>query len=232
MSLLQGDFIQYQDSNFKDCDTYIVISHSCDIDRPEEKEPFIELLPCHLIEKIEGNNKNGKTARQLNFKTNVNGEEFLYNIVASEKIFVEKSKLSDIKAEKKGFSDLTPFILQNWLAARYRREALPKSINELFRDILKLPKKLKRYKKDISAIFIDVDKATETYEVFFVINTEDFNSEEKVERFVQLINTKILNLPKYKNKVTFTSRIDLDFNYNEVSNYTYYNLDYLCECGS
>ncbi|MGD1822342.1 MAG: hypothetical protein ACPKM0_06210 [Pleomorphochaeta sp.] len=229
MGLLQGDYIHYQDANYKDCDTYIVISHSCDIDRPKEKEPFIELLPCHLIEQIDGNTKNGKTARQLNFETNLNGKEYLYNIIASEKIFVEKSKLINIKAEKKVISNLTLFILQNWLAARYRRESLPESINNLFRNVLKLPKKLNNYKMDISAIFIDVDKATETYEVFFVINTEIMSSESKVENFVKSLNTTIQKYSEYKNNVTITPRIDLDFNYNEVSNYTYYNLDYLCE---
>lgn len=229
MNLLQGDFIRYKNSNFKECDIYIVISHSCDIARDESKEPFIELLPCHPISNIDGNNSKGRTTRQLNFNLTLNGKRNSYNIIAAEKIFVKKSELINIKSEFNEESDLTLHILRNWLAARYRRETLPQNINDLFRRKLKIQKKLKQLSKDISAIFLDIDEQAELCDVYFIINSESEGSKEKVENFVQLLSKKLHNYPEFSSKITFTYRIDLDFNYNEITNYVYYNYDYLCE---
>jgi hypothetical protein len=52
--LSQGDMITRVPNQY-----LLVVSHDCDIRCEEEKEPFIEIIPCEKIENLEGNFSKG-----------------------------------------------------------------------------------------------------------------------------------------------------------------------------
>ncbi|NCD06642.1 MAG: hypothetical protein EOL97_11010 [Spirochaetia bacterium] len=152
MEVQQCNIISYTTPLFPDCNLFLVISHSCDIARDKCSEPYIEVLPCHKINKIDGINTLGKTARRLHFFINRNELKEYYCINAFEKLFIKKEdiepnyKIVDIED-----TDLSIYVLQNWLSFRYRREALPDEINQKLKKI-KFKKKLNSVKNEIHSI--------------------------------------------------------------------------------
>lgn len=121
-SLPEGDRLQ-------DVSYFIVISHDCDLARSSEVEPFVELLPCHPSV-LDGNLQNAKDPRRLQLGISMNGEAACcFELRATEKKSIAKEAfISEAGGVRIGDDDLQ--VLRTWLALRYRRQAVPDSLND------------------------------------------------------------------------------------------------------
>ncbi|MDC7250808.1 MAG: hypothetical protein PQJ49_12900 [Sphaerochaetaceae bacterium] len=228
MCLQQGDFIKYSNPKYHDCNLYMVISHSCDIARDIQKEPYIELLPCHIIEEIDGNYSNGRTARKLHLSITKDNDKTFYCLNANEKLYVNKENFSYTFFSCINKSDISIAVLQNWLAFRYRREALPDIINAKLSQI-KFKKILKKVKDEVRSIFVQLDEDKKACTILFIINSNFKNAELLVSDLISKLSSSIKDNKELSQTISFASRMDYDFNYDEFLDYAYFNFDYLCD---
>lgn len=174
---------------------FVVISHDCDIAQLPEAEPFIEVIPAQPIKDQDGNCTYAKNPRRLHLPFSIPGDHVWVEIIATNKIPLEKTALADLKPNQ-DFS--IPWehlaVLQRWLAARYHRAAFPDSFESRLRDtgikerVTKILAPLSEY---IHAVFFHVDDGEEvirnapedtyTLEIYLLFNTniDPLTAEEK-----------------------------------------------------
>ncbi|MDP8566280.1 hypothetical protein [Methylophilus aquaticus] len=103
----------------------IIASHDCDLTRPPEIEPVVEFIVGNVINKIDGNCADAKTARRLH--TTVIGQSTLYvEFQAPRKSVIAKNhfeKINPSKTYSLSVDDLRTY--QYWLGSRYYRSAFP-----------------------------------------------------------------------------------------------------------
>lgn len=91
----QGDIIEIVPDNELTFEPYtqhwLVITHCCDLARDDEP---VELLPCHLINEVNGTYTKGKNSRRLHFLVHEN----CFEVYACEKIQVQPEFKSKIKS--------------------------------------------------------------------------------------------------------------------------------------
>lgn len=111
-------------SNGIESSCVMVISHDCDLNRPVEIEPDVEVIVGTIPEKTEGNFTWAKSPRTLHLPVVHDGKHIIIELVATQKKCIHKSKLT------KYFPDsawsLVPrelSALRAWLAVRYKRSA-------------------------------------------------------------------------------------------------------------
>ena len=167
----------------------VVVSHDCDIANDVlELEPNIELMPVFQIETPDGNKKGGKNPRELHLcLVGLDGNEMgWYSLTASSRLVVAKRELSP-DGPISGWVDPEQLHeLQDWLAARFRRHALPDTLmSRLSGSIKDLERRLRKKGREIIGIWLgyepreelDVD---EPYEidlyVVFSVEIEDAES--------------------------------------------------------
>jgi hypothetical protein len=149
--------IQENDSN----KIAIVISHSCDLARPPETEPNVEIIVGSLISALDGNCTYSKNPRKLHLTATSSTGDVYFELLATDKKAVSKQNLMAI--QPCGSRELPPKelrTLQRWLAARYYRAAFPDEFNERLKEAgldSKLVKILKPLGNHIVAILFDVD---------------------------------------------------------------------------
>ncbi|MGH4037637.1 MAG: hypothetical protein ACRQFF_07300 [Sphaerochaeta sp.] len=229
MDLNQMEFINNCTGKSKDCELCIIISHSCDIARECDKEPFVEVLPCHKITKPDGICLTGSNCRRLDFSINNKDKLDYYCINAFEKIIIDKNQLDD-SCKIEGLNcDLEITFFQNWLAARYRRQTLSDELNNKIKK-LKIGKKIKSLTNEIVTIFINEDIQDEIteYTLIFVSDYNNADAKEKIDNLVDKLNYKLTKLPEDDIILTINHIQDIDLTYDLVSHYYYYNCDYLC----
>lgn len=112
-----------------DCDLMIAVSHDCDIACDDtEKEPYIEFIPAKILTSANGNFINAKNIRTLHLQHTA---ERIFELDAAKKKHVLKKSLINITpTDEVQLSEHNKKILQNWLAARYRRHAFPDSLRD------------------------------------------------------------------------------------------------------
>jgi hypothetical protein len=143
----------------------VVISHDCDLAQLPEVDPYVEVIVGRIVEQADGNFTHAKAVRTLHLLCSLEGAKKWIEVVATEKISVEKTRLAGHRHNSNlELLSEARSILQNWLAARYRRAAFPDEFNKRLKEtgvedgIKKIIKDLGDY---ITAIFFDVDGAEE-----------------------------------------------------------------------
>lgn len=148
-----------------DATIVVVISHDCDLAQLPFTEPNVEVIAGCVVNPADGNLTYAKNVRRLHLPFQSEHDDVVVDLVASEKLTLPKAKLaqyaprSDLRLHPSQSS-----ILQNWLAARYRRAAFPDEFDRRLEDSglrEKIGKILKSHGVHISAIFFDVDDGEE-----------------------------------------------------------------------
>lgn len=142
----------------------VVVSHDCDIANDVSIEPSIELIPAAPLEKPDGNKQNGRNPRELHLRlVDREGDGVgWFCLLSRDKISVRKE---DLPAGALSGGQVDPqqhHELQDWLAARYRRHALPDSLVDRLSVFWKqLHKKLRNRGEEIIGIWLDYDPREE-----------------------------------------------------------------------
>lgn len=107
----------------------VVISHDCDLARSADKEPDVELVVGRIIEKPNGTFLHAKSSRILHARY-CGSKDIWVELIASDRVRIPKegtapsladfSPRTDVRLTEDAF-----VVLQDWLAARYRRSAFP-----------------------------------------------------------------------------------------------------------
>jgi hypothetical protein len=149
--LLQKDFHSANLNDSSDSDLAVAISHDCDIANDNlDAEPAIEFIFGRIIDQLNGNYTHGKNPRILHLNYMHSGNPVFLELIASRRVIVDKNVLETIQPDQTYELVGSCQILQSWLAARYRRHALPNSLVERLRAVFKYLEK--EGKKNFSGI--------------------------------------------------------------------------------
>lgn len=160
----QRDFQSVGLTDVPDADLAIAISHDCDIANDNlDVEPAVEFIFARILNKCDGNCTNGKNPRTLHLDYKHSETSVFLELLASKKFMLEKNTLEAVQPEE--FYNLTPHsrkILQSWLAARYRRHALPNSLVDRLREVFThIEKKGKKNSSGILSFHMSYDPEDE-----------------------------------------------------------------------
>src|SRR5205823_3760746 len=105
----------------------LAISHDCDIANDNlDAEPTVEFVLGRVVDKSNGNYGFGKNHRVLHLPATLEGKPATLELLAIRKISIHKEDLATHEPDERFVLEMKPRqILQSWLAARYRRQALP-----------------------------------------------------------------------------------------------------------
>jgi hypothetical protein len=104
----------------------IVISHDCDLVQPVGVEPHVEVIAAQKVVSSDGNFTHAKNPRKLVVTLKQNGADVHCLLCAQDKVKVQKDALMAGALDPSIVMPAdTKTVLQKWLAARYRRTALP-----------------------------------------------------------------------------------------------------------
>ncbi len=229
----QGDMISVENAGlegkFPGIPYLLIITHSCDI--TNSAEPYLEVLPCHEIPKKDGNKTKGKNPRELHFT--VKGD-ICFSVHAYEKTLLGKSSVGDNAICYSLYSQEQ--MLQNWLASRYRRQALDDSINKMLNQ-LKLRDIVTKYCDYLCGIWLsfeEIGKSENTgdyqdfdIKLFFVFDTSDISCEANLAAFEGKILKRLRDRDINEANVSTYCVRDDAFSYREVMDLTFVNFDYL-----
>ncbi len=114
---------------------YLIISHSCDLARDESKDPWVEVLPCRLMEKPDSADRRGANPRRLCLDYVLkDGTKLSCELLAYEKLCIAKSGLAGSTSACAAMLEKDQLeVLVNWLAARYKRQALDSRLDASLR---------------------------------------------------------------------------------------------------
>lgn len=180
-------------------DALLITSHDCDINsRNFTDEPYAELVIARKAER-DGNKKMGKSSRFLQLKTEINNEEVHFEMKASDRFSIARSRLSSFSPANYLSPANTEF-LSEWLARRYSRAAFPNAFDERISPLKgKIRKCLQNVSGDIFGIYFSLIEdelpKTEPYKTvgFAVMIDEDFCDSTKLDR-CKLAITKLEGL--------------------------------------
>lgn len=143
----------------------VVISHDCDLVQPAKVEPKVEIIPGCRIARPDGNYTHGKNPRRLHLPVASGATATWVELDARRKRDLEKQDLASHQPDASySLAPHAKSILQRWLAARYRRAALPDEFNDrLSRTGLaaRLARIMDKSGALISAVFFDLDNGEE-----------------------------------------------------------------------
>jgi len=113
----------------------VVITHDCDLANDDlGVEPFVEVIVATRVDSPDGNCRHAKNARRLHLDWQQANTVLCLELLATRKCRVAKSDLADFTPVANAIlAPADKHILQSWLAARYRRQALPDSLVERLR---------------------------------------------------------------------------------------------------
>lgn len=239
--MLQGNLIDIEKSGLQEQFPgflyALIISHSCDIAARSELEPCIELLPCHPIESIDGNKTKAKKPRELHFSIFGGSGILRFAVFAKEKCTIDKSRRIVIVDSFSLCSHQS--MLQTWLAARYRRQALDDVINELLHRELKIKNLVGQFSDDISGIWLAYEQLDESKEVegftdyaielYFVFDSTLATCTTRLAEFDGKMKA-LVQKKKLQMCVTAHCVLDIDISYKEISESVSLNFDYLSIC--
>lgn len=109
----------------------VVISHDCDLAEDDlEAEPFVELMRAEPVTAAEPHNTHAKSPNTLDLEIVFEGETQALRLRAYHKLSVLKKDLACVRPDSRySMDEKARSILQRWLAARYRRAALPDALH-------------------------------------------------------------------------------------------------------
>jgi hypothetical protein len=134
--LAQKDFQTVGLTNAPDTALAVAVSHDCDIANDNlDAEPAVEFVFARILDQPNGNYTHGKNPRTLHLNY-THGEKFVaLELIASGRLIVRKDKLEAVQPDETYKLTHSRQILQSWLAARYRRHALPNSLVDRLREV-------------------------------------------------------------------------------------------------
>lgn len=143
----------------------VVISHDCDLANDNLKaEPFVEVVLGRRVPAVKGDFAWGKSPRTLHLEYRHSGETVAIELVATEKLNIEKDLLASFTPD--AAYQLSPkhlSVLRNWLSVRYNRAAYSDHFVDRMKAAKldeKLASRIRKY-PDISSIFFDIDRGEE-----------------------------------------------------------------------
>jgi len=137
--LAQKDFQAVGLTDVPDADLAIAISHDCDIANDNlDVEPAVEFIFACILEQDNGNFTYGKNPRILHIDYKHDGQIVFFELLASKRLILHKNILENLQPDETyKLNTHSGQILQSWLAARYRRHALPNSLVDRLRAVFK-----------------------------------------------------------------------------------------------
>lgn len=174
----------------------IAVSHSCDIANDQEKEPNVEFVLGRSVETADGNLTRAKNPRLLHLRATLNNQPQVIELSARDKFSIAKTDLAahePDEALKLETGELN--ILQSWLAARYKRQALPGALQDRLRGVIRsLEHQGKRNADGILGYWLDYQPREELppgdpYELWIsvVYTTDSQDSETSARQIAQAI---------------------------------------------
>jgi hypothetical protein len=131
------DFLTAGLTNENNANLAVAVSHDCDIANDNlDIEPAVEFIFAQIVEKLNGNNTHGKNPRTLHLSYKREEKTVFVELIASKRAVVSKTFLDKIQPDRTYKLDSRD-ILQSWLAARYRRHALPNSLVDRLREVFR-----------------------------------------------------------------------------------------------
>jgi hypothetical protein len=212
--LAQKDFESVGLIDSPDSSLAIAISHDCDIANDIDVEPAVEFIFARILKQNDGNCTYGKNPRTLHLDYTQNGQTVWIEMIASKRLPIEKNKLEGIQPDETYELAHSQQILQSWLAARYRRHALPNSLVERLRHVFTYIEK--QSKKNCSGILSfrlsyepkDELPPEEPYELWLII----VYITDKVEYEAisgEIANSLKIEFPKLLEKAKNSGTVDL-----------------------
>ena len=134
--LAQKDFQAVGLTDAPDVDLAIAISHDCDIANDNlDIEPVVEFIFARILEQRNGNYTHGKNPRTLHLDYTHGENLVVLELLASKRLILQKNRLLAVQPDESYRLTHSRQILQSWLAARYRRHALPNSLVDRLREV-------------------------------------------------------------------------------------------------
>ena len=177
----------------------VVVSHDCDLAREDlEAEPYVEIIPAFSVASPDGNLSGCRNPRRLQLVyENEPGDPLCLEMRAPDRRVVEKKVMASVRpCPEWRLPGHGLEILQRWLAQRYRRAALPDSLNERLEGLRELLKRRgKNHANRIIGFWLSWDPVTEqpdqeVYEldVRVVYSIEQQNAGNEAEALVEEID--------------------------------------------
>lgn len=213
--LAQKDFLSVGLTDSLDSSLAIVISHDCDIANDNlDIEPAVEFIFARLIEQNDGNCTYGKNPRTLHLDYTQNEQTVWIEMIASKRVTIAKNKLDGIQPDETYEIIHSQQILQSWLAARYRRHALPNSLIERLRHVFAyIEKKGKQNSSGILSFRLSYDPKhelppEEPYELLIsIVYITDKAEYEAISE--EIANSLKIQFPKLLEKAKDHGMVDL-----------------------
>ncbi|WP_019625761.1 hypothetical protein [Thioalkalivibrio sp. ALJT] len=147
-----------------DCERAVVISHDCDLASAPDREPAVEVIPAEPLEHPDGSNQNGRNPRELHLRlVDQEGSGVgWFRLLSRDKLTIRKEALPAGALSGDQVDPQQHHALQDWLAARYRRHALPDALGERLAGLWDhLRSKLRKKGEEIIGIWINYDPREE-----------------------------------------------------------------------
>lgn len=239
--LSQKDFELVGLGDISDANLAMAISHDCDIANDKlDVEPDVEFVSASVINEYNGNYTYGKNPRTLHLDYQYNGQIIWIELIASRRFLVKKALLAAVQPDQT-YSLICRRTLQNWLAVRYRRLALPNSLVERLRSVSAyIEKEGKKNSSGILSFRLSYDPQDELppgepYELWLsiVYVTDEPEHAANAENIAQRLKTEFpLLLEKTKDSGTVDLRkceavSEIEFTLRDMRDTVEYNLEYL-----
>jgi hypothetical protein len=202
-----------------DTDLAIAISHDCDIAANLDVEPAVEFIFARILEQRDGNFTNGKNPRTLHIDYihidyKHDGQIVFFELLASKRLILHKNMLENLQPDETyKLNTHSGQILQSWLAARYRRHALPNSLVDRLTAVFKhINDKGKKNSAGILSFRLSYDPkdelpAEEPYELWISIVYID--KDEYREMAVNIASSLEKEFPNLLEKTKHSGTVDL-----------------------
>lgn len=190
----------------------VVITHDCDLANDDiATEPNVEIILAEPISIEDGNLQHAKNPRrlQLTWLGQAESPALLLELVATDKALVKKQELANhTPLDGQYLDDSAKRILQGWLAARYKRQALPDALQERLKRVFELLEKQGKHSADgilgywLSFLPNEELSQDTPYELFLnvVYTIDNPESGDVANRIAGTIKDKFAGLVKKQNQ--------------------------------
>jgi hypothetical protein len=225
-----------------DTDLAVAISHDCDIANDNlDAEPAVEFIFARILEQRNGNYTHGKNPRTLHLDYKEDEKLVFLELLASKRLMVQKNKLEAVQPDETYKLTHSRQILQSWLAARYRRHALPNSLVDRLSDVFAyIEKKGKNSSSGILSFRLSYDPEDELppeepYELWFnivyITDKDEYRAmSEDIAHSLETEFPKLLERTKDSGKVILRkceAVSEMEFTLRDMRETVEYHLEYL-----
>lgn len=215
--LAQKDFQAVGLTDVPDADLAIAISHDCDIANDNlDVEPAVEFIFARILEQHDGIFTNGKNPRTLHIDYKHDGQIVFFELLASKKLILPKNMLENLQPDETyKLNTHSGQILQSWLAARYRRHALPNRLVDRLEAVFKhIEDKGKKNSAGILSFRLSYDPQDELppeepYELWISIVYISSDKDEYREMAVNIASSLQKEFPNLLEKTKHSGTVDL-----------------------